>query len=79
MSDNLKIFKSVKNALMNTFPFEIQGKAARQLNTLAGMISGIVGSKRCNLPQIAKKIPDKTKPDSRERKISRFLKNDDVK
>jgi len=37
------------------------------------MISGIVGSKRTNYPEIAKKAPDGNKPVSREKRFSRWV------
>jgi hypothetical protein len=48
------------------------------LNTLAGLISGIVGSKRTNLPLIASHVPDGTLPDSRTKRFSRWINNPDV-
>ena len=38
---------------------------ARHLITLAALISGIVGSKSTQLPHIAAKVPNGTKPESR--------------
>jgi hypothetical protein len=52
---------------------------ARHLNTLAGFISGIVGSKSSQLPTVATKIPDGAKPESRVKRITRWLKNDEIK
>ena len=45
MSDNRKRFRAVRNALNKLYPEHPQGNLARQLNTLAAIISGIVGSK----------------------------------
>jgi hypothetical protein len=44
---------------------------ARHLNTLAALISGMVGSKSCQLPGIATKIPDGAKPESRVKRFTR--------
>jgi hypothetical protein len=48
------------------------------LNTLAGLISGIVGSKRTNLPLIASHVPDGTHPDSRTKRFSRCAESKSV-
>jgi hypothetical protein len=64
--------------LKKLYPGEPQGNLARHLNTLAAMISGIVGSKSTNLPAMAEKAPDKTKKESREKKFYRWLKNEHV-
>lgn len=65
-------------ALKQFYPVEPIGNLARHLNTLAWMISGIVGSKRTNYPAIAKKAPDGNKPPSREKRFSRWVSNDRV-
>ena len=49
---------------------------ARHLNTLAALISGIVGSKSSQLPSIATEVPDGAKPESRVKRFTRWLKND---
>jgi len=57
---------------------EPTGNLARHLNTLAWMISGIVGSQRTHYPAMAKKAPDGNKPPSREKRFSRWVNNDRV-
>jgi len=42
------------------------------------MSSGIVGSKRSQLPSIATKIPSRAKPESRVKRLSRWLANEEV-
>jgi hypothetical protein len=49
------------------------------LTTLAAFISGIVGSKSSQLPSIATKVPDRAKPESRVKRLSRWLANDHIK
>jgi hypothetical protein len=51
----------------------------QHLTTLAAFISGIVGSKSSQLPHIATKIPDRAKPESRVKRISRWLGNEPIK
>jgi hypothetical protein len=55
------------------YPTEPKGNAARHLHTLAALISGMVGSKRTNLPAIAGQVPDGTKRESRVKKYYRWL------
>lgn len=77
-SDNFRRYLAVRTALKQFYPGEPSGNLARHLNTLAWMISGIVGSKRTNYPEIAKKCPDGNKPTSREKRFSRWVSNDRV-
>jgi hypothetical protein len=45
------------------------------LTTLAALISGIVASKSTQLPKIAAKVPNGTKPESRVKRFARRLDN----
>jgi len=45
------------------------------LITLAALISGIVGSKSTQLPHIAAKVPNGTKPESRVKRFARWFDN----
>lgn len=78
MSDNLKRYRAIKCALRQLYPKSMQGNQARHLDTLAGLISGIVGSKSTNLPQIASKVPDATQLDSRVKRFARWVSNERV-
>lgn len=75
MSDNRRQYHTIRNALNKCYPTEPEGRLARHLNTLAGLVSGIVSSGRTNLPQIAAKIPDGTLPESRVKRFSRWIDN----
>jgi len=46
------------------------------LTTLAALISGIVAGKSTQLPHIAAKVPDGTKPESRVKRLTRWLDNE---
>jgi hypothetical protein len=48
------------------------------LTTLAALISGIVASQSTQLPHIAHHVPDGTKPESRVKRWSRWLRNDRI-
>src|ERR687887_2492358 len=75
MSDNLRRYRAIRHALAQCYPTSSQGNFARHLNTLAALISGIVGSKSTQLPHIATKVPDGTKPESRVKRFARWIDN----
>jgi hypothetical protein len=74
-SDNLRRYRAIRDALAQCYPTSSDGNFARHLNTLAALISGIVGSKSSQLPHIATKVPDGTKPESRVKRFARWLDN----
>jgi Transposase DDE domain len=78
MSDNLRRYRAIRDALAQCYPTSSHGNFARHLNTLAALISGIVGSKSSQLPHIATKVPDGTKPESRVKRFTRWLDNDHI-
>ncbi len=78
MSDNLRRYCAIQLALKQLYPAEPTGNLARHLNTLAGLVSGIIGSKKTHLPAIASKIPDRRKRESRSKRFARFLQNSTV-
>jgi hypothetical protein len=75
MSDNLRRYRAIRNALTQAYPAQPTGNVARHLQTLAALISGIVGSKSTQLPTIATKVPDGHKPESRVKRFARWLDN----
>src|SRR6516225_4736528 len=78
MSDNLRRYRAIRQALQQCYPGEPSGRLAQHLTTLAAFISGIVGSKSSQLPSIATKVPERAKPDSRVKRLSRWLDNDAI-
>jgi hypothetical protein len=78
MSDNLRRYRTIRTAIKELYPGEPRGNQARHLNTLAALISGIVGSKSTNLPAIAGKVPDWTKRESRVKRFSRWVQNERI-
>jgi hypothetical protein len=78
MSDNRRRYIAMKRALKQLYPTEPQGNQARHLNTLAAMVSGIVGSKSTSLPAIASKVPDGAKKESRVKRFHRWVKNEGI-
>ena len=79
MSDNLRRYRAIREALTQCYPGEISGRMAQHLTTLAALISGIVGSRSSQMPSIAAKIPDRAQPESRVKRLSRWLGNDAIK
>ena len=43
MSDNLRRYRAIRDAIKQLYPTEPRGNTARHVNTLAMLISGIVG------------------------------------
>src|SRR5919201_696124 len=78
MSDNLRRYRAIRNALMHAYPTMPTGNVARHLQTLAALISGIVGSKSTQLPTIATKVPDGTRPESRVKRFARWVDNERI-
>src|SRR6266581_3971444 len=78
MSDNLRRYRAIRQALKQGYPGEPSGRLAQHLTSLAAFISGIGGSKSSQLPSIATKVPDGTKPESRVKRFTRWLDNDHI-
>jgi hypothetical protein len=78
MSDNLRRYRAIRNALRQAYPTSPTGNFARHLQTLAALISGIVGSKSTQLPTLATKVPDGTKPESRVKRFARWIDNERI-
>lgn len=78
MSDCVRRYRAIREALKNSYPGEPRGNQARHLNTLAGLISGIVGAKHSHLAKLAGEVPDGTKPASRVKRFERWLTNDTI-
>ena len=76
MRDNLRRYRAIRNALTQWYPGPPTSTVARHLTTLAAFISGIVGSTSTQLPSVATKIPDGTKPESRGKRLTRWLDNE---
>jgi hypothetical protein len=75
MSDNRRVYRTIRTSMKQLFSVEPKGNQARMLTTLAAMVSGIVLGKSCQLPTIARKSPDQAKADSRVKRYSRWIQN----
>ena len=78
LSDNLRRSRAIRQALKQGYPGEPSGRLAQHLTSLAAFMSGIIGSKSSQLPSMATKVPDRAKPDSRVKRVSRWLDNDAI-
>jgi hypothetical protein len=78
MSDNLRQYRAIRDALTQGYPSELTGQRARHFTTLAALISGIVASKHTQLPHIAAKVPDGSKPESRVKRFARWVDNNTI-
>lgn len=78
MSDNLRRYRAIRDALTQWYPGQPTGTVARHLTTLAALISGIGGSKRTQLPSVATTIPDGTTPESRGKRFTRWLDHERI-
>lgn len=80
MSDSLRRHFAIHHQLKQGLPAEPQGVFARHLHTLAALTSGLVGSRRAQLPAIASKTPRDCSPNGSKReshikRFERFLRN----
>src|SRR5262245_66432217 len=75
MSDNLRRYRAIRDALTQCYPGQPSGTVARHLITLAALICGIVGSKSTQLPHIAAQVPHGTKSESRGKRFARWCDN----
>jgi len=78
MSDNRRVYRTIITSLRQLYPKGAKGNAIRHLNTLAALITGIVQSKSCQLPAIARKVPIPAKAESRIKQFSRWIQNERI-
>ena len=76
MSDNLRQYRAIRDALTQGYPGEPPGRMARHLTPLAALISGMVASKSTQWPQVAAHVPNGPKPESRVQHCARWLDNE---
>jgi len=79
MNDSRRIYRRIISTLKQLCPpQQLNGHQIRHLNTLAGMIAGIVQSKSCHFEKIARKVPEQTQVESRVKRVTRFAQNKTV-
>lgn len=65
LSDNRRVYRTIHAQLGQLYPKDATGRVIQHINTLAGLVAGIVQGKSCQLPTIARKVPALSKPESR--------------
>jgi hypothetical protein len=78
MSDNLKRYCDILAALRRLCRTEPTGNHARHLRTFALFISGIVGSRKCQLGAVASKAGAGSLRESRIKRLTRFVQNERI-
>jgi hypothetical protein len=78
MSDNLRRYRAIREALRQWYPGSLNGHQARHLITLAMLISGIVGSRHTHLDKVAAQVPSAAKPASRAKRFARWVANETI-
>ena len=78
MGDNHHVYRRIRESLRQIYPRRLTGRQARHMNTLAGMVSGIVRSGQSQLIAMAKKAPDQSKVESRIKRFTRYLQNEGI-
>jgi hypothetical protein len=78
MGDNHHLYRHIRKSLMQIYPKQLTGRQAQQMNTLSGMISGIVRSGKSQMRAMAKSAPDRSKVESRIKRFTRFTQNEGV-
>lgn len=78
MSDNRRVYRRIKEGLLQLYPKRLTGNQVRHLNTLTGMMTGIVQSKRCHFEVMAAKTPGPSKVSSRAKRFSRYTQNEGI-
>ena len=79
MGDNHKRHNAIKKGLEQLCGSKVHGHFQHNLNTLALIVNGIIGSGSVQLPKLAIKAPLAIKVESRTAKLSRFVANDNIK
>ena len=70
---------AVRTALIRHYPTTPSKRMRRHLTKLAGMVAGIVAAGSTHLTKLAQKAPEKTKPESRTKRFTRFLQNQETR
>jgi hypothetical protein len=78
MSDNRRVYRTIRTGLRQLCRTEPKGNFARHLNTLAALVTGIVQAKNCQLPAIARHAPEAAKAESRIKRYSRWIQNERI-
>ena len=79
MGDNHHLYRHIRKSLMQIYPKQLTGRQAQHMNTLSGMVSGIVRSGKSHMRAMSKTAPDRrSKVESRSKRFTRFTQNEAV-
>ncbi len=78
MSDSRRVYRAINQAIKQLYPQEPRGNLARHLDTLTGMVTGLILGRSCQLPKIASKLPGMVHPESRVKQMSRWVQNESI-
>jgi hypothetical protein len=70
-----EIFTDIKKSLCELSPFEVQGHALKRINSLSGLISGMINQKSSHLSKIGTGLNNDIDANSQEKHAKRFLEN----
>jgi hypothetical protein len=76
MSDNRRVYSTIRMALKQMYPSEPKGNVARMLKSLTALVSRIGLGESFKLPTIARIAPDRAMAASRIKRYSRWIQND---
>lgn len=78
MTDAYKVYRTIHNALKNAWKFEPSKRQGNGLNTLTGLICGIILSKSVKLADVAGDIPGSSNEESQIMQLRRWLQNEKI-
>lgn len=70
-----KIFTDIKKALIELSPVHVQGHALKRINSLTGLIKGMIDKKSSHLSKIGTGLEQDINANSQEKHVKRFLEN----
>lgn len=71
----MSLYKSIKKSLFGLYKTEQKGNSKRRLRTMAGMITGLLRSKKGTIHSIGKRFPSQANLESRIQRVKRALGN----
>lgn len=71
----MSLYKSIKKTLFGLYKTQQKGHSKRRLLTMAGMITGLLRSKKGTIHSIGKRFPSKSDLESRIKRVKRSLGN----
>lgn len=70
-----KVFQQIQTRLVNLSEVRPEGNALKRLNTLSGLVSGMIRKGSSHLPDIGSGLPQNINADSKTVAAKRFVEN----